>query len=230
MIRVASLDEVTVGDELWAYARNRWRRVRVVGKRRTILTVAYTVHATLAASASRRYQDLPLNRFRRDQPSSGLGVVHAPAPPLEVMAQSQENGAHVSSPSQIAVPWSWVTRDEVERLRAATHAFHAVPAEVASGSADLVAFCRAATDLGRVTEDLLEAIRQRRPVDPPAPPPAPTAEEDVALYLGGARRPVSHCIEPGCGIEFHHVDGATEAGRCYFCTLRRRRELAVVLP
>ena len=79
MIRVTSLDEVTPGDVFWAYARGRWRLVRVVAKARTRVTVAYTVDA---GRGTRRLvgQVLQLNKLRWDRPAKGLGVIDAPAP------------------------------------------------------------------------------------------------------------------------------------------------------
>jgi hypothetical protein len=75
-----SLDDVSVGDVLWAYARGYWRQVRVVGKRRKTATVAYVIRATHATSASVKVQDLPTNRFRRDRPVGHYGILDAPAP------------------------------------------------------------------------------------------------------------------------------------------------------
>jgi hypothetical protein len=77
---VRSLDQVEIGDVLWARARGYWRRVRVVGKTRRTATVAYTIHATSRASASTKVQDLAPGRLRHDRPVGHYGIVDAPAP------------------------------------------------------------------------------------------------------------------------------------------------------
>lgn len=85
MNRVTSIDEIALGDVLWAYARNYWRQVRVVAKARRVVTVAYTIRATSTASASLKRQDLSLskNRLRLDRPPGRAGVLDVPAPSTE---------------------------------------------------------------------------------------------------------------------------------------------------
>ena len=86
MNRLGSIDEVTVGAVLWAYARGYWRQVRVMGKRRRTVTVAYYVQATRSASPSIRYQDLPAHRLRTDRPNGSYGVVDVTPPAAPAVA------------------------------------------------------------------------------------------------------------------------------------------------
>jgi hypothetical protein len=83
VIRVASIEDIQVGDVFWCYARGYWRQVRVLQQKRTTVRVAYLIQTTRSATPSIRVQDLPLHRFRLDRPPGHYGILDVPAPRAE---------------------------------------------------------------------------------------------------------------------------------------------------
>jgi len=64
--RLSSIDQVVVGDVVWAYARGAWRQAVVVALARTRLTVGYVLRGGQA-----RHSVLPPSRLRRESPGRG---------------------------------------------------------------------------------------------------------------------------------------------------------------
>jgi hypothetical protein len=62
--RLASLDQVEVGDVLWGYSFGWWRRVRVIRKGRTRVAVEFN----LQGGGARREARLGLSQLRRFAP------------------------------------------------------------------------------------------------------------------------------------------------------------------
>jgi hypothetical protein len=84
--RLRSIDEIALGDVVWAYARGAWRKAVVLAKARTRLTVMYVVRDDRL-----RYSVLGPAALRRESPGRGP-VVTTPAPPLPENAQDLARG------------------------------------------------------------------------------------------------------------------------------------------
>ncbi len=68
--RFASILDVALWDEVWAYARGWWRPARVVTTGRRLVTVAFRLVGLNVRDEGLRSQQLPLRRLRRTRPSS----------------------------------------------------------------------------------------------------------------------------------------------------------------
>lgn len=73
-----SIHEAQVGDVFWAYARHYWREVRIVGKARTRVAVAFWIHD----GGSLVKQLLQVWNLRRERPARQNGALRTPAPTL----------------------------------------------------------------------------------------------------------------------------------------------------
>ncbi len=78
--RFTSVEEIGLGEELWAYARGWWRRVRVVAMGGNTVTVAFRLIGLNARDGAFRLQRLPLHRLRRTCFRPAGRVLEAQAP------------------------------------------------------------------------------------------------------------------------------------------------------
>ena len=75
--RPSSIDEIAIGEVVWAYARGAWRKSVVLAKARTRVAVMYFIRGLRL-----RHSVLPPSALRRESPGRGP-VVTTPAPDLK---------------------------------------------------------------------------------------------------------------------------------------------------
>lgn len=78
--RFGSVEELVLGQEVWAWARGACRRARVVATGRGRAAVCFRLVGLNARPGALRVQWLPLERLRQARPSRAIDV---PAPTIE---------------------------------------------------------------------------------------------------------------------------------------------------